>query len=171
MIFKYICKAIDAPHSIETNCGDSDVLELVKLWKKVDWERVRLLQFVRFQKAVDGTFFAAFESQFNVLPLIIDHFKDRFADQKWLIYDMKRRYGFYYDLKEVTQVSFDEGSRAAHLLTGMLDETLMDKDEQLFQRLWKTYFKSIAIKERLNPRKHKQDMPVKYWKYLTEKQQ
>ncbi|WP_240054607.1 DUF4130 domain-containing protein, partial [Bacteroides uniformis] len=24
---------------------------------------------------------------------------------------------------------------------------------------------------RLNPRKHKQDMPVRYWKYLTEKQQ
>ena len=26
------------------------------------------------------------------------------------------------------------------------------------------------IKERLNPRKHRQDMPVRYWKYLTEKQ-
>ena len=39
-----------------------------------------------------------------------------------------------------------------------------------FQQLWKTYFKSTTIKERLNPRKHKQDMPVRYWKYLTEKQ-
>ena len=56
-------------------------------------------------------------------------------------------------------------------VTGMLDESLMDGDEQLFQSLWKTYFKAICIKERLNPRKHKQDMPVRYWKYLTEKQQ
>ncbi|MBV3583540.1 DUF4130 domain-containing protein, partial [Phocaeicola dorei] len=32
------------------------------------------------------------------------------------------------------------------------------------------YFKSICIKERWNPQKHRQDMPVRYWKYLTEKQ-
>ena len=56
-------------------------------------------------------------------------------------------------------------------VTGMLDESLMDGDEQLFQSLWKTYFKAICIKERLNPRKHTQDMPVRYWKYLPEKQQ
>ncbi len=128
------------------------------------------MQFVRFQKAADGTFFAAFEPQYNALPLTVQHFKDRFANQKWIIYDMKRRYGFYYDLQEVTLISFDDDSREAHLITGMLDESLMDKDEKLFQQLWKTYFKAICIKERMNPRKHKQDMPVRYWKYLTEKQ-
>lgn len=83
---------------------------------------------------------------------------------------MKRRYGFYYDLQEVTTISFDDDSRESHLITGMLDESLMDKDEKLFQQLWKTYFKAICIKERMNPRKHRQDMPVRYWKYLTEKQ-
>lgn len=46
----------------------------------------------------------------------------------------------------------------------------MDDDELMFQKLWKTYFKSVCIKERLNPRKQKQDMPVRYWKYITEKQ-
>ena len=40
--------------------------------------------------------------------------------------------GFYYDLKEVRQVTFEEGSREGHLVTGMLDESLMDKDEKLF---------------------------------------
>ena len=129
-----------------------------------------MLQFIRFQKAADGTFFAAVEPEKNALPLAIDHFKDRFADQPWLIYDIKRAYGFYYDLKEVRQVTFEEGSREGHLVTGMLDESLMDKDEKLFQQLWKTYFKAICIKERLNQRKHKQDMPVRYWKHMTEKQ-
>mgnify|MGYP000885562888 CR=1 FL=1 len=170
MIFRYICKAIDAPRSTETNFADPDVLQLAQIWKKVDYERHRLMQFVRFQKAQDGTFFAAFEPQINALPLTVEHFKDRFADQPWIIYDLKRRYGYYYDLKEVTTVCFDEESRGAHLITGMLDESLMDENEKLFQKLWKTYFKAICIKERLNPRKHKQDMPVRYWKYLTEKQ-
>ncbi len=169
LIFRYIRKAIDSPRSIETNFGDPDVLRLAQIWKKVDGERVHLMQFVRFQKAADGTFFAAFEPQYNALPLTVHHFKDRFADQKWIIYDMKRRYGFYYDLQEVTTISFDDDSRESHLITGMLDESLMDKDEKLFQQLWKTYFKAICIKERMNPRKHRQDMPVRYWKYLTEK--
>ncbi len=170
LLFRYIRKAIDAPRSIETNFADPDVLEFSRMWKRVDWERLRMLQFIRFQKAADGTFFAAVEPEKNALPLAIDHFKDRFADQPWLIYDIKRAYGFYYDLKEVRQVTFEEGSREGHLVTGILDESLMDKDEKLFQQLWKTYFKAICIKERLNPRKHKQDMPVRYWKHMTEKQ-
>ena len=170
LLFRYIRKAIDAPRSIETNFADPDVLEFSRMWKRVDWERLRMLQFIRFQKAADGTFFAAVEPEKNALPLAIDHFKDRFADQPWLIYDIKRAYGFYYDLKEVRQVTYEEGSREGHLVTGMLDESLMDKDEKLFQQLWKTYFKAICIKERLNPRKHKQDMPVRYWKHMTEKQ-
>ncbi|MCC8186668.1 MAG: TIGR03915 family putative DNA repair protein [Bacteroides sp.] len=166
--FRYIRKTLDSPRSIEGNFGDPDVLELARIWKKVGRERHALVQFVRFQKAEDGTYFAAFEPAANVLPLVIPHFKDRFADQKWLIYDMKRRYGYYYDLTEVTEVTLE--GEAAHLVTGMLDESIMDRDEKLFQQLWKTYFKSIAIRERINPRKHRQDMPVRYWKYLTEKQ-
>ena len=171
LLFRYIRKAIDAPRTIELNFGDPDVLEVSKIWKKVTNERLRVMQFLRFQKAADGTYFAAVEPEKNVLPLITGHFKDRFADQCWLIYDIKRAYGYYYNLKEVHEVTFGEDSREGHLVTGMLDESLMDKDEKLFQQLWKTYFKAICIKERLNPRKHRQDMPVRYWKYLTEKQQ
>lgn len=168
-LFRYMCKAIDSPRSIETNFADPDVLELSKTWKKVNSERMRLMQFVRFQKAADGTFFAAVEPQFNALPLTVEHFKDRFADQRWLIYDVKRHYGYYYDLKTVEEVTFENPAQA-HLVTGMLNESLMSHDERLFQQLWKTYFKAICIKERWNPKKHRQDMPVRYWKYLTEKQ-
>ena len=166
-LFRYIRKAIDSPRSIETNFADADVLELSKIYKKVDGERVHLMQFVRFQKAADGTFFAAVEPQFNALPLAVEHFKDRFADQCWLLYDLKREYGYYYDLKEATEVRFEE--KEAHLLSGLLGEELMDADEKLFQQMWKTYFKSIAIKERLNPKLHRQHMPARFWKYMPEK--
>ncbi|MBQ8521945.1 MAG: TIGR03915 family putative DNA repair protein [Bacteroides sp.] len=169
LLLRYMKKAIDSPVSIETNFTDADVLELSKVWKKVNWERLRILQFVRFQKAADGTYFAAIEPQHNALPLTIHHFRDRYADQPWLIYDLKRQYGYYYDLKTVEEVTFED-TEQAHFVTGMLNENLMDKDEKFFQQLWKTYFKSTCIKERLNPRKHRQDMPVRYWKYLTEKQ-
>ena len=169
LLLRYMKKVFDSPVSIETNFADSDVLELSKIWKKVNNERHRLLQFVRFQKASDGTFFAPVEPLYNVLPLTIRHFRDRFADQPWLIYDIKRKYGFYYDLTSVEEVTFEDETQA-HLITGILQDHQIAKDEKLFQDLWKTYFKAICIKERLNPRKHKQDMPIRYWKLLTEKQ-
>ncbi|RHJ80310.1 TIGR03915 family putative DNA repair protein [Parabacteroides sp. AM08-6] len=168
LLFRYIRKAIDAPKTIELNFGDPIVLEVAKIWKKVSNERLRVMQFFRFQKAADGTFFSALEPLYNVLPLVIPHLKDRFADQHWLIYDLKREYGYYYDLKEVTEVRFEE--KQAHLLSGLLSEDLMDENEKLFQQLWKEYFKSIAIKERLNPKLHRQHMPARFWKYMTEKQ-
>lgn len=167
LLFRYFRKAIDSPRTIELNFGDLDVLTISKIWKKVDRESLRIMQFARFQKTADGTFFAAFEPDHNALPLAIPHFKDRFSDQKWLVYDLRRQYGYYYDLHTVTEVTFDE--KAAHLITGKLDKEMMDKDEQYFQKLWKGYFKSIAIKERINPKLHKQNMPVRYWKHLTEK--
>ena len=140
LLFRYIRKAIDAPRTIELNFGDPDVLEVSKIWKKAD-----------------GTFFAAVKPIYNVLPLTLPHLKDRFADQCWLLYDLKREYGYYYDLKEATEVRFEE--KEAHLLSGLLSEELMDAD----------YFKSIAIKERLNPKLHRQHMPARFWKYMPEK--
>lgn len=168
LLFRYIRKIVDAPHSIEMNFGDPDILELSKVYKKVAQEKCRVQQFLRFQKTADGTFFAAMEPLYNVLPLTIAFFTDRFADQSWLIYDLKREYGYYYDRKEVIEVRFEV--KEQHLLSGLLSEELMDKDEKLFQQLWKQYFQSIAIKERKNPRLQRQHMPARFWKYLTEKQ-
>lgn len=169
LLFRYIRKAIDTGRSIEKNFGDADVLEVFKIEKKVAAERMNLLQFVRFQKAKDGVYVAALEPLYNVLPLTIAHFRDRFADQKWLLYDIRRQYGYYYDLKEAREIKFED-TEAVFLQTGQLPDGQMDEDERLYRRLWKEYFETVAIKSRLNPRKQRKDMPVRFWKYLTEKQ-
>lgn len=167
LIFRYICKNINSERSQETNFADSDVLALSKLYKQVDYEALRLKQFARFQKTADGIYFAPFEPMHNVLPLAVEHFRDRFSDQKWLIYDVKRDYGYYYDMHDVTEMSLK--SDEVNIQNGFLDESILAEDEVLFQKMWKTYFKAICIKERMNPRKHRQDMPVRYWKFLIEK--
>lgn len=167
-LFRYIKKTIDSPMTIERNFADEDVLFVTNTFRNVRYERLRMMQFIRFQKAVDGTYFAIMEPQYNVLPLAIAHFKDRFSDQAFLIYDRHRHYGYYYDKENITRVSFDE--QLPHFQNGKLDESLLDRNEHLFQELWRTYFKAVCIRERLNPRKQKKDMPVRYWKYLTEKQ-
>ncbi|NDV46458.1 DNA metabolism protein [Paludibacter sp. 221] len=167
LIFRYIRKNLDSKHSIEMNFADPDVLQLNQLAKKVGREAEHIRQFVRFQKAADDIFFAPISPIYNALPLSVEFFADRFADQKWIVYDMKRNYGYYYDLKNVTEIALDMDE---NMPDGKLDEKLMAEDEKLFQSLWKTYFKALTIKERINPKLQRQHMPQRFWKYLTEKQ-
>lgn len=167
LLFRYICKTFNSKQSIETNFGDPDVLVVHQLAKKVNGEKHSLKQFVRFQKAADEIYFAPVAPRYNSLPLAVNHFADRFSDQRWVIYDVRRHYGFYYDLKNVAEITLDDDSQ---LLGGKLDEKLMAEDEKLFQELWKGYFKAMTIKERINLKLHRQHMPKRFWKFLTEKQ-
>ena len=41
---------------------------------------------------------------------------------------------------------------------GKLDENLMAEDEKLYQELWKGYFKSMTIKERIKLKLQKQHL-------------
>ena len=171
-LFNYICKVFRQPEgraSIERNFSDPDILSVTKISRKVVWEQHRMLQFLRFQKAKDGTYLGVVSPDHNVLPLTVSHFRDRFGDQPWLIYDAKRRYGFYYDCTEVTRITFqDDSSLPFDLDSGKLNPGLLSADDHLFQELWRTYFKAICIRERINPKKQKSDMPQRYWKYMTE---
>lgn len=168
LIFRFICKVFDNNISIETNFGDEVVLKMAQLAKKVNREAEHLRQFTRLQKAADDMYFAAVAPAYNALPLSIAYFEDRFADQKWVIYDMTRKYGFYYDLIKSVEITLN--GEDTHLLTGKLDENLMAEDEKLFQELWRGYFKALTIKERINLKLQRQHMPKRFWKYLTEKQ-
>ena len=171
-LFNFICKVFRLKmKGLEHNASDPDVLEVRNTCRRVLHEQLRMKQFIRFQKAKDGTYLAVVSPDHNVLPIIIDHFQDRFNDQPWLIYDAKRHYGFYYDSKTVIRITFeDETTVPFNLDNGKLNEEVLSNDDQLLQDLWRTYFKAICIKERMNPRKQLSDMPRRYWKYMTEKQ-
>jgi probable DNA metabolism protein len=168
LLFSYVRKALADERSPELNFGDPDVLELSKIYKKVSREAERMRMFVRFQKTADGIFFAPIEPFYNVLPLVVDFFTDRFSDQPWVVYDVKRNYGLYYDLQKTEEIVFDQLD--FDFSTGKLHDAQAADDEKYFQTLWKSYFKSISIKERANPRLHRQLLPKRFWKFLPEKQ-
>lgn len=154
--------------NILQNFGDAAVLYYHQTLKKVSRERHRMKAFIRFSKTNDGLFYAVIEPDFNVLPLILKFFKDRYADQLWMIYDVKRKYGFYYDKHEISEVTL-EASEQKELNNSALSIALDERDE-LFQNLWKRYFKSTNIEARKNMKLHLQHVPKRYWKYLVEKQ-
>ena len=169
-MFNMICKVFRQQRDISHNASDDDVLAVRNTCRRVLHEALRMKQFIRFQKAKDGMYLAVVSPDHNVLPLITDHFSDRFNDQPWLIYDAKRHYGYNYDGESVIRITFEnEAEVPFDLLNGNMDADILSEDDQLFQELWRTYFKAICIKERLNPKKQLSDMPRRYWKYITEK--
>jgi probable DNA metabolism protein len=166
LLFRYVCKTFAARREIACNFGDADVLDVERIARKVSHEAQYIRQFVRFRKMAGDLFFAPVKPIYNALPLAIGHFADRFADQQWVIYDLRRKYGYFYDLRKVREITFAGDDP---LPDNLLDESLMAEDEKLFQELWKGYFKAMTIRERINLRLHKKNMPVRFWQYLTEK--
>ncbi len=127
--------------------------------------------FVRFKKAKDGLFLSLVRPDFNVLPIIYRHFQERYQDQSWLIYDERRNYGIYYDLKQMRQVEMnaeiiDPQIRIGHSQSFSIE---LDDQELLYDQLWKDYFNSVNIQARKNMKLHIQYVPKRYWRYMNEK--
>jgi len=169
LLFRYIRKNIDYPEGVEMNFGDDDVLRIKEIAQKVAKEAEQLRQFVRFQETADGIYFAPVSPRYDVLSLIVSHFQSRYAGQPWIIYDTNRNTGLYYDTRSVVEVSFSQKD-LSDLRLGVLDEEKLSSDETFFQQMWKEYFKSTTIKERINLKLQRQHMPRRYWRYLTEMQ-
>jgi probable DNA metabolism protein len=169
LIFDYARLAFDSDASIEGNYTAPCVLQVQQVHKQVHREKHRMEAFVRFQKTADGLFYATITPDFNVLPLIIRHFQKRYADQRWAIYDTRRRYGAYYDLVSTSFINL-EAQAMTPKRYGVLTEDRYDAEEAKYQQLWQVYFDHVNIPERKNPKLHLRHIPKRYWKYLSEKQ-
>lgn len=164
VLLRYVQYMIASVYGVENDYGHPDVLMVQQLSKKVYREKHRMEAFVRFQLTKDRLYYAIIQPDYNVLPLVLSHFKERYADQQWLIYDSRRKYGLYYDLQEVTEVTVDFNDKNGE------QKNVYDEKEDLYQELWKHYFDSVNIKARKNTKLHIQHVPKRYWRYLIEKQ-
>ena len=170
-LFNAACYIFDHQQPVYENYGHPDILAVMQFARSVNREKHRMEAFVRFKKTNEGLFLAIISPDFNVLPLICPHFKRRYADQKWLIYDEKRRYGSYYDLTRVHDVLLNQHAQHSLVEVSVLKDAsiTLDAQEALYDQLWKDYFKSTNIVERRNIKLHLQHVPRRYWKYLSEK--
>lgn len=156
-LLEAICMMIRHPkEKVLDNFAHGAIVHIRKAAKSVGREVHRLKEFVRFEK-VGELYFAKIAPKYDVLPLVVPHFKVRFSDQKWVLFDPDQAYGFYYDLKEV--ISFTPSDKDFGKPSQLSDD---------YQRLWKTYFQHINITERKNSRYQLSSMPKRYWQYLPE---
>lgn len=149
------------------NYSNPSVLKIAQIAKMVGREKHRMEAFVRFKLTTDGIYFANITPDFNVLPLISKHFERRYADQRWIIYDLERNYGLHYNLEFVEDIQL---TLPENFNTSITSTDFFTEEEVAFENLWKDYFNSVNIASRKNKKLHERHVPKRYWKYLSEKQ-
>ena len=138
------------------NSLDDHAFYMNKLVKQVLNERHRYLGLLRFKEMKDGIMFSTIEPKNNILPILISHFKNRMKREKIAIFDKGRKMIVYYD-----------GKKAEIFFVESLEIEWSDEEIE-YSELWKTFHKSISIKERENKKLQQSNIAKYYWKHLVE---
>ncbi len=135
------------------------VVNINNICKRVRREAHRMKGFVRFKSFNNEILYAEIAPTNDVLEIVSSHFTKRLKNNLWIIKDNDREKIAIYNKKELKiidnkSIDFSKLKESA--------------EEKKYQELWKSFFESIAIKERKNYRCQRNFMPKKYWKYMSE---
>ncbi len=158
-LLRYVALALRHGDRINGYLTHADVKAVVGASKKAGRELHRMKGLLRFEEMRDGGYLARMEPDHDILRPLAYHFTRRLGAQVWFIFDARRNRAAHWDGHELRFGSLEQFSRPE-----------LSDDELHVQAMWRTFFSTIAIPERKNPRLQKSNMPAKYWKYLTEKQ-
>lgn len=158
MIYAYLRIGFKLGREVELHKNNDIVLNIDKISKKVFYERERFTGFVRF-KEINNILYATIKPDFNILPIIGRHFKNRLSNEYFIINDVKRDIAIVYDKNDYYLTNLSKAQK---------DFLINSKDESNYENLWKQYFKSVNIEERKNPRLQKRMMPSRYWENIVE---
>lgn len=107
LLYKYIKKLFSPTAILTLNFTDDLESRINQLAKTVGKEKQQMESYLKFDTTADVVQFAFIKPDNDVLPLISRHYRFQLSDAPWLIYDSKRNYGLYYDLKSVEFISLD----------------------------------------------------------------
>lgn len=180
-ILKYILNAFIVGPKITSMLSIDYVLEVMKLRKNVLHESHKLKGLVRLSEVGNNLFYAPIHPDNNVIELLGHFLIKRFPTQNLILHDKNRNLMFLYNANKNIQNHVHSNSyNSTKTNTQTLNEYEIievpsnikihkfSKEEKQFQDLWKTFFNTIAIKERTNSKLQMQYMPKKYWQDLTE---
>ena len=157
MLLDYIVFGFKNGPKIRLLHGNPIVFAVQQIEKKVNHEVHRLCGLIRFTELRGGVLYSPIEPDHDVCEFLAGHFCDRFRNEPFIIHDKKRSKALIASGGEFYISEFSSKALPA-----------FSENESEYQKLWKKYFDTIAIKERTNPGCQKNFMPVRYWKNLTE---
>ncbi len=157
LCYRYLKIAFKLGSNIHKYLHLDEVRELDLIERRISIEAHRFEGFVRFKYVNNNFLYSSIEPDNNILEIISPHFQSRFNNEYWIIHDIKREIASVYN-----KISWEIKE-----MDNEIYNTLKNYNDG-FQALWKGYFKSTTIKERINPKLQKRQMPKRYWANLSE---
>ena len=117
----------------------------------------KMFAFTRFEVLDDGMLYARIAPPRNVLPLIGKHFVKRLGSEQFIIHDIQRGLIAVWDGNTLELHPILEAS-----------EPQLHEDEKHYQKLWKTFFDTVAIESRKNYKVQRNFVPLLYRQLMTE---
>ena len=137
--------------------GHERVAPVLALEKAVNGEAHLLTGFVRFEQR-GGALGAVIQPRHFVLPLLRQHFCNRYPGEDFVIWDKTHR-----------AVLAVQAGRAEYLeLATDPDLPPPDEEEARFQAMWRAFYDALAIPARYNPNLRRSHCPKRYWACMTE---
>ncbi len=139
-----------------------------RILRSIDQECEHMRQFIRFEHLRDAEvdlWYARCNPKSSVIPLVVDHFVERFNVQPFIIYDEEHHLAGVYEGRSWYLVPTEE--------TGSPELRLPDRaaDEAPMQQAWKRFYRTVAVESRYNPELRQHFMPKRFWRNLTELQE
>lgn len=157
LILRFLQLGFTYGRKVTDMLADDTVSALNKAVQYLNRESHHYLGFVRF--SVYGPVMAAvIEPRNYVLPIIAEHFCDRFSGESFMIYDKTHRMALFHQ----------PGKRVMIIPLEDWTPPEADAEEEAYRRLWKGFYEAIGIKQRRNDRRRSSLMPKRYWKQITE---
>lgn len=143
------------------NLQNPDICRVFELSRTTGNEAHRYYQFLRFRELESGVLFSEIEPENDILPLIGEHFSERFPAEHFLVYDGTHHTFLMHEAyKQWVLVAGEELNRE--------EVRKISENEKQFAQLWKGFCRSIAIMERKNLKLQQQFLPLKFRAFMTE---
>lgn len=155
--FDYIKLILKHNGAVRGMQSDPTVIEATDIRSRVTGEAHRLKGFLRFMENAEGVLYAPYSPDNDVTDILAVHFAARFSSLRFVIHDVKRKIAALYDGEQIVMTRVEDA------------EIYLSEYEKYFEELWKQYYKSVEIKSRPHEKQMKGYMPVRYWKFLPEK--
>jgi probable DNA metabolism protein len=158
-LLTYYRMGLERGREVDRHHADPVVHAVHQAARNVGREIHRFKGLLRFRRLRDGLYWAPFEPDHDIISALAPHFRARFADQGWMMHDLRRRRAVVWDGKRLL-AELEPEKR--------LKDNPVAEEEEAIQQLWKTFFRRVSIEGRKNSALQARCMPLRYWRWLPE---
>ncbi len=160
-IYRLLIKGFKVGPGIFDAYADPDVMRIFEISRRVGNEAHFFKEFARFNSVDNQVYICHIEPKDDVISIVAEHFADRMPSEHFMIIDDNREYAVVHPKDGENYIRYFSDDEMEKL-------SLSEAYEDEYTDMWRTFFKTIAIKERENPKCQRNMMPMWYRKHAVE---